>query len=913
MTAYPTLAIIVPHTHWDREWYRTRHEFQLMLVEVLDRVLDALESDPQLSHFLLDGQTIILEDYLELRPENEERLRSHITAGRIDIGPWYVLADEFLVGAESHVRNLLLGRQVARRFGEPMNVGYIPDAFGHIAQMPQILRRAGIDSAVFTRGMGDEIDRLGWEHRWQAPDGSELIVLNQCGGYCAAGGLGLDSDNDASIGATIDMDKAVAKVRTLFEKMQPLANGSIAQISNGCDHLPPQRDFAKILSALRLAMPETEFQVGNLDTLMTSIKSSGVATKPNTGELLGGKHQFILSGVWSSRVYLKQLNERCETLLCRTLEPLACYQHFICGQPHPSSILAHLWPMLLQNHPHDSICGCSIDEVHREMVSRFEGVIAGGTQLARMLLTPTADSRRPTACITVFNPLPASRTAVIRRLLTLPAATEPSSLILLDEHGAPVPLVIKAAHRVVPLGGRDFTTAVDGDETMEWFEQYRMELPERFDTEDNDDTPNGQWLAIEFEANLAGVDCRSYQLVARSESLTPIPIPPQLTTHDGTIENDYVRVILHADGRVDVLDKKTDFEYRDLNRLESTEDAGDEYDYAPAQETHMVTTDGLNGTVRIVSDTGLRATIETSYDWHIPHGLTDDRRRRAEQMAVCPVRVRVSIERNSPLVELEVAIGNRATDHRVRSRFLTNLQATHILSDGHFYVNERPIEIDQHADWVQPPTGTYPQQEFSAIYDGEKGLAILSRGLHEVAPITAGDDSVGLAVTLLRAVGWLSRDDLPTRNHKAAGPMIPTPEAQCIGTHKFQLGILPFTGGLATTEVRERSAEFRVPPLSIQRSADSQRPTANGLLEVTGPTVAVSAIKKHEERDTLIVRLFNTGDEPTRATLRLGRPIAGAWQCALLEDRLNDVPFEDSSVEVPLSPHEIRTVEIAFA
>ena len=231
------------------------------------------------------------------------------------------------------------------------------------------------------------------------------------------------------------------------------------------------------------------------------------------------------------------------------------------------------------------------------------------------------------------------------------------------------------------------------------------------------------------------------------------------------------------------------------------------------------------------------------------------------------------------------------TDHRVRSRFLTNLQATHIHSDGHFYVNERPIEIAPHADWVQPPTGTYPQQEFSAIHDGEKGLAILSRGLHEIAPITAGDDSVGLAVTLLRAVGWLSRDDLPTRDRKPAGPMIPTPEAQCIGVHKFQLGIMSFSGDLATSGVRERSAEFRVPPLSIQHSANSQQPTADSLLEVTGPAVAVSAIKMHEDGDSLIVRLFNAGDEPTRATLRLGRSIAGAWQCSLLEDRSTDVPF----------------------
>jgi alpha-mannosidase len=830
------------------------------------------------------------------------------------VGPWYVLADEFLVGPESHLRNLLIGRQVARRFGEPMSVGYLPDAFGHIAQMPQILRRAGIDTAVFTRGMGDEIDDLGWEHRWQAPDGSEVLALNQCGGYCAAGGLGLQSDHDAWTDQPIDIDRAVAKVQALFEQMQLLANGSTVQISNGCDHLPPQREFAVVIRALRDAIPGTEIRVGTLDELMRTIRSAGVATKVSSGERRGGKHQFILAGVWSSRVYLKQLNERCETLLSRVLEPLACFDHFIGGRPYPSTILAHLWRSLLHNHPHDSICGCSIDEVHREMVGRFESVLSGGTELSRQLLpaiNPPARSS-DSASIVVFNPLPAPRTAIVRRLLALPAGTEPSRLILVDDGGAPVPLVITAAHRVGRFWGRDFPSTVDGGETLEWFERYRMELPERFDAQSNGDSPDSQWIAIEFEGKLAGVGAHTFRLAVHDESLTPVPIPSPLAVDEQTLENDLVRATLHPDGRVDVLDKQSGLEYHDLNRLESTEDTGDEYDYAPAQDTQTVTTDGLSGTVRVVSDTGLRATLETTYDWHVPHGLTDDRRRRAEQGAACPVRIRIALERSSPLVELEVAIANRATDHRIRSRFLTDLQATHIRSDGHFYVNERPMEIPQHSDWVQPPTGTYPQQEFSAIHEGEHGLAILSRGLHEIAPIAAGNDSVGLAVTLLRAVGWLSRDDLRPRKNKAAGPMIPTPEAQCIGVHRFQLGIMPFSGALESSGVRERSAEFRVPPLSLQTNVDRQSATNDRLIEVSGPGVGVSAIKPHEERDTLVVRVYNTGDQPTQATLELGASIASVWSCSLLEDRLSDVAFRDSTVEVPLSPHEIATIEIAF-
>jgi len=146
-------AFIVPHTHWDREWYQTFQQFRIRLIDLINNLIDILENDKTFSDFTLDGQTIVLEDYLEIHPESREVLKKHITEGRIHVGPWHILPDEFLVSAESIVRNLFLGHKIAFEFGSVMKIGYIPDPFGYITQMPQILRGFGINSIIFWRGI----------------------------------------------------------------------------------------------------------------------------------------------------------------------------------------------------------------------------------------------------------------------------------------------------------------------------------------------------------------------------------------------------------------------------------------------------------------------------------------------------------------------------------------------------------------------------------------------------------------------------------------------------------------------------------------------------------------------------------------------------------------------------------------
>jgi len=354
--------LVVPHTHWDREWYLPFEFFRLRLGSVVDGVLDTLERDPSFTSFTLDGQAIVLEDYVEVRPENARRLQALLDAGRLEAGPSYVLPDEILVGGESLVRNLLLGRRVCRRFGiEPSGAGYLPDSFGHPAQLPQILAGFGIRTFLFSRGLGDEVDDVGVVFRWRAGP-AEVVACQMLPHY----------DNFARL--TWDHD-AEERVRAIVERFGEAVSGAGQDeivLANGSDHLPIEPELPQILGGLETTFG-ARFRIGRYDEHTPA--PDGLPAFE--GELVGSRIQNLLRGVNSARIYLKQANERAERRLL-SIETAAALRTLREEVPDPAADLRLAWRDLLRNHPHDSICGCSCDEVHRDMLVRYE-------QLDRML------------------------------------------------------------------------------------------------------------------------------------------------------------------------------------------------------------------------------------------------------------------------------------------------------------------------------------------------------------------------------------------------------------------------------------------------------------------------------------------------------------------------------------------------
>jgi alpha-mannosidase len=443
--ARPLTFYVVPHTHWDREWYRPLEHFRLALGEVVDGVLDVLERDPSFTSFTLDGQAIALEDYLDARPGHEHRLRRQIDAGRIEVGPSYMLPDEFLVGGEPLVRNLLLGRAVCRRFGaEPSPAGYLPDSFGHPLQIPQILAGFGIRTFIFSRGLGDELDSHGVAFRWRAPDGSEVLALQQI----------LDYSNFAHPSGVDDAERSARGVAQFAADHDQAGLADRVLLCNGTDHEPVMAELPELCAELERRIANSTFTISTYGEYAAAVGQPGPAadTPVLTGELLGGRLQNVLRGVNSARTYVKVANERAEQRLL-AVETVAALRALSTDTPFPVDDFAVAWKELLRCQPHDTICGCSCDEVHVDALARYGSLHRTLDWLERRGARPDDG-----AALSAVNPLPFRRRVVVERSGFEPAIVE------LDGFGAgTVELEPETPGPETPVPGPGTGTAIEND------------------------------------------------------------------------------------------------------------------------------------------------------------------------------------------------------------------------------------------------------------------------------------------------------------------------------------------------------------------------------------------------------------------------------------------------------------------
>ena len=364
---------IVPHTHWDREWYEAFQTFRLNLVDLLDGLLALMESDPSYRRFLLDGQMAVVDDYLEIRPEAAGRIRALAASGRLTMGPWYILMDEFLVSGETIIRNLQLGLAKGAAYGGAMDVGYLPDMFGHIAQMPQLLRLAGLGHAVVWRGVPSTITKTGF--RWEAPDGSTVRAEYLPVGYGNAAYL----PDDAKL--------LVARIADHEEEIgQFLIDDMLCM--NGSDHLRPQPFLGRVVAEANAIQDDYRFEITSLAEYLATAPTEGL--ERHVGELRSGARSNILMGVLSNRVDVKQSASRTERALERRAEPFQAL--FADASSWPTRLFELAWRGVILNSAHDSICACSIDDVVDAVLHRFAESRQIAAGLAQRALTSFARS-----------------------------------------------------------------------------------------------------------------------------------------------------------------------------------------------------------------------------------------------------------------------------------------------------------------------------------------------------------------------------------------------------------------------------------------------------------------------------------------------------------------------------------------
>jgi alpha-mannosidase len=960
---------LVSHTHWDREWYLTFQQFRLKLVHLIDGLLELLDADPDYQHFMLDGQTIVLDDYLFMRPERADAIREHVQSGRILVGPWHILPDEFLVSPEATIRNLLQGDRTARLFGPKMMVGYIPDPFGHIGQMPQILRGFGIETAAFRRGLSDEPCELWWE----SPDGSRVFAAYLRDGY----------DNAAWLPVP-DGERFVSEVRRLRDSLAPHSAVPHLLLLHGTDHMEPPPDTAAAIAHANGRLDGDILVHSTLPDYLASVQSAipSLQSPISTviGELHSSKRHHLLPGVLSTRMWIKQRNHHCETLLEKWAEPFSVFASLMADDRrptteeraastvlrHPSSVVRQAWRMLMECHPHDSICGCSIDQVHDEMRPRFDQVEQVGEEitgqsletLAATINTEYATRDTPSAighplreaAIVVFNPASGPRTDSVTLSLALPPASDDFEII--DEAGNDMPhqllstdsremanmsfdreglrgaLGLVRDGRIAGMAVRDVGFRRDGDRllidlVLAESGEPNAEALQRGLAEIENALADEAVSAFAVHAHTAvtatvqfvarGVPSHGYRTfwlrsVTRHSSLVTRQLPPN------AIENEFFLVeAAPADGTLTVTDKRTGAVYRGLNHFVDGGDCGDEYNYCPPAEDVLVHAQLQT----IMAERGhSRQSLVVSLRMSVPGALREDRKARSAAKVPLAIVTRASLYPGVPRVDIETEVDNRARDHRLRVHFPATIVVDAADHDGHFEIVRRPIGAPGFDDaWVEHPRPEAPQRAFTNISDGNAGLMIANRGLPEVEARRAPDASTEIALTLLRCVGWLSRDDFPNRRGHA-GPAIATPGAQMAGRWTFEYAIIPHGGRRGRDGILPygEAYAFNAPMRAVSAAMGPGRiPGAASFVHVEPEAFVISAVKAADDGAGWIVRGYNIGGAAITVKLRPLIPFARAARVNLAEASQSALTPVDGYVVFPVRGHEVVTIKFDSA
>jgi mannosylglycerate hydrolase len=897
---------LVSHTHWDREWYLPFEQFRLRLVALVDRLLDMLESQPDFLYFHLDGQTIVLEDYLEMRPTQEPRLKRLIEEGRILIGPWYDMPDEFLVSGEALVRNLALGHRLSRRFGVPMPVGYLPDLFGHVAQMPQILRNFGLDNAILWRGFGGRRA----EYWWEAPDGSRVLMMHlPPEGYCNATRVQFNPD--------LMIDRASKAIHV------EAARSAVGQVllMNGVDHVEPHPNVSELARRLSSAVGANVMH-STLPAYVAAVRSAVQRGGPDAqldtiaGELRGGEdYANLLPGVLSARVYLKQANARVQTLLERWAEPAAVFASML-GARYPQEELRYAWKTLLQNHPHDSICGCSVDGVHEENMTRFaraqqvaEGVRdAAIAAIVRSVPPGDAGVWRSVA----INPNAEPFAGTIEATIELPfESAEPNRYVDPEALDAPVTFVPVNA-RVTAVrthDGRVMPVQVISEEFVTSFVMSRYETPWAL---------RARRVRLLWPGQVPGCGYAVFDLVLDGTETPPARSFKAVGAAERSAENEFLRVLINDDGTVDVVDRRTGTRHARCGALEDVGDVGDEYNYSPpASNVRVTSADAADVRITRVHAGPMRAAFRIDLTLPIPEAASPDRSSRSPHRVSNHVSMLVFLDAGVPRVAWDVTVDNRSRDHRLRMLFPAGVEPlADVRAETAFGVARRPAQR-QVPPQVRNELPVSYGPTISFVDAGEaKGATVFGVGLAEYEAYPRDDVSgprVGL--TLLRCVGDLSRDDLATRPSGHAGPGLPTPGAQCLGTHDFRLAFEPRGPEPPAAALFARSAAFVNPPRVVSATGAAGSAAAAGsfvTIETPRGAAVLSACKRAEDRDSIILRLFNPDEAPATVRVRTHVPVHSAALVDFMEERPQGVPVKDGVAEVVLGRHTIRTLELSL-
>jgi len=914
-------AHYISGTHWDREWYRPFQEYRIMLVEIMDDILDLMEGSQDFRYFHLDGQSCIMRDYVEIRPENHGRLEALIRNGRILVGPWFTLPDFYCPGDEALVRNLLVGRRVCRQWGvEPMPVAYACDMFGHPSQMPQIYAGFRMPYCVLGRGTNEHTTPPYFN--WLAPDGSKVFCF-KLQDYMGYGAFATSrkylepifipgSVEDDSLKPAKDeeegkapFDLAREDLRRYVTHEMERSNVPVLCLIDALDHMPPAHDAKGYLRMLREACPQVEAEHSNLVRFFEEARAEAADVPSRTGELFEvsknrNEYLWLLPNCVSARVRLKQVNDACQVLLERWVEPLVALARAE-GHDVPKTFLDVAWEYLLLNHAHDSICGTSIDQVHRDMMNRYDQVRTLGEQLRNRTLGFLTRSCKDLATrpgeftLTIANPLPLRGREVVVFDVDLPLDFPGSfhegwsidtfikAFTLTDGRGKEVPYQRLA---VVPRTRERTRYAWPALCTTGDFTRYTV--------------------AAEVDLPAAGF---TSLLVKPSE--TPVRRMGTLRTAPWQAENEHLAIAIQPNGLLTITDKATGEAYRDLLALEDGGEMGNGWFYVAPQNDKVVLSSASPAQVSILHDGPELVTFLVEVAMEVPARYDPRQGSRSRDHVTLRAAHRITLRRSARTVDLETTVENTAEDHRLRLLLPTDIaEAKTYLAHHPYDLVVRPIALDPKTEtWQEMEQAARPMLHLQAIGAGRRGLAFLSAGgLHQGGVVD--DVRRTMLVTLLRSFrltwGTMGEEDGLEK-----------------GTCVFRYALLPYAGTLDRAQAFAILARLQTGLITRQTGpVSSAYPAMTGkdkpeksFVEQKEGRLVCSALKPAEAGEAIILRLWNPTGEVQRETLEFWRPIRAAALVNLAEEPTGEpAPVaKGRTLRLEARPHGIVTVRVELA
>lgn len=862
---------IVPHMHWDREWYFSTEESRILLVNNMEEIMDLLENNPDYPHYVLDGQTVILEDYFAVKPENEERVRKLIQQGKLIIGPWYTQTDEMVVGSESIVRNLLYGIKDSENFGSPMRIGYLPDSFGQSSQMPMILNGFDIKYSIFWRGTSERHGTEKTEFYWESDDGSKVLVQLLPLGYAIGKYL---PENEEELQKRMDK---------YFKVLDKGATTDHILLPNGHDQMPIQKNIYTIIEKLQKIYPDREFFLSKYENIFKEIEENRENLPTLHGEFLDGKYMRVHRSIYSTRMDIKAANTRVENKITNILEPLASIAYRL-GFEYHHGLIELIWKEIMKNHAHDSIGCCCSDKVHREIINRLYLAEERTDRLIdfyKRKITDSIVTDRDEDRLTAFNLLPYDREEVV----TTTVITKLPFFKLEDQDDNNIEFEVLGKEEMDPgLIDRQIVHYGNYDP----FYKY----------------------TIHFKDTIPAMGYKTYFIVNKEN------VMGKSLREVSFIETDYYLVTVNKNGTLKIHDKQNNIEYDKVLLLENGGDDGDEYDYSPLPNEELIYSSNVVAQTKLYQNS-FEGQIEIKVSLVVPSDL--EARKRGKRNSTVDVTWKVTVPNYKPVIKIKAEIDNLAKDHRLRALIPTGIASQFSVADNQFGIIKRNVvdpamNVWEKEGWDERPDSIYPMLSFVGLSDEKHGVAVLTNSTREYEIVGNNYDTI--AITLFRSVGVLGKEDLVRRPGRPSGIKLPTPDSQMLGKLELEFGITTHKGSILKAGIGRIAKEFttgietynKIPynAMKLNPSGIETPPTFSLLKETKGNAV-LSTLKKAEKEDRLVLRVYNPSGQEIEESFTFLDTMVQVAEGNLNEKEITSLTFENRDFQINLKRNQVKT------